>query len=99
MQLMMKRLLAVMDGEGRKLEAVFFEGEAVKLVDKRGQWHEGVIKRIHGTDIILEEADGTSRYLLFNNIDHIEKVKYETGGEAMAEAAEVDELGADDDLH
>ena len=43
MQMMMRRLLAVMDGEGRKLEAVIFEGERIHLIDGRGKWREGIL--------------------------------------------------------
>lgn len=38
MQLQMKRMLVVMDGEGRTLKAVIVEGERLRLIDRRGEW-------------------------------------------------------------
>lgn len=78
MQMMMKRLLAVMDGEGRKLQAVFFEGEQIRLIDRRGKWREGMLKRVTGDSVTIKEADGHLRCLLFNDIDHLERDRRDT---------------------
>lgn len=72
MQLQMKRLLAVMDSEGRRLEAVIFEGESVRLLDRHGQWREGTLAKVQSDSIALREEDGRMRYVAFRHIDHIE---------------------------
>lgn len=69
----MKRLLAVMDGEGRKLEAVIFEGERIHLIDKHGKWREGTLKRVTGNGITVKADDGRLRCYMFGDIDFIEK--------------------------
>ncbi|MEE0434437.1 MAG: hypothetical protein UDB11_03405 [Peptococcaceae bacterium] len=74
MQLQMKRMLVVMDGEGRELKAVIVEGERLRLIDRYGRWHQGILKKVHQGDIILEE-DGKQRFFLFGSIDHIERMK------------------------
>lgn len=71
--MMMKRLLAVMDGEGRKLEAVIFEGERIHLIDSQGKWREGLLKRVMADGITYKEDDGRLRCCTFHNIDFIEK--------------------------
>lgn len=71
--MMMKRLLAVMDGEGRKLEAVIFEGERIHLIDGRGKWREGTLKRVMVDGLTIKEDDGRLRCCMFSDIDFIEK--------------------------
>ena len=73
MQMMMRRLLAVMDGEGRKLEAVIFEGERIHLIDSQGKWREGMLKRVMADGITYKEDDGRLRCCMFHDIDFIEK--------------------------
>ena len=73
MQMMMRRLLAVMDGEGRKLEAVTFEGERIHLIDGRGKWREGILKRVMVDGITVIADDGRLRCYMFGDIDFIEK--------------------------
>ena len=73
MQMMMKRLLAVMDGEGRKLEAVIFEGERIHLTDSQGKWREGLLKRVMVDGITIKADDGRLRCYMFHDIDFIEK--------------------------
>lgn len=100
MQLQMKRMLVVMDGEGRTLKAVIVEGERLRLIDRRGEWREGMLKRVHGNDIILLEDNGNNRLLKFSNIDYVERIgKHERDQGQMEEETEVDGVGADDDLH
>ena len=72
-QMMMKRLLAVMDGEGRKLEAVIFEGERIYLIDSQGKWREGLLKRVMADGITVVADDGHLRCYMFHDIDFIEK--------------------------
>lgn len=71
--MMMKRLLAVMDGEGRKLEAVIFEGERIHLIDNHGKWREGLLKRVMVDGITIKADDGRLRCYMFHDIDFIEK--------------------------
>lgn len=71
--MMMKRLLAVMDGEGRKLEAVIFEGERIHLIDSQGKWREGLLKRVMADGITIKADDGRLRCCMFHDIDFIEK--------------------------
>lgn len=73
MQMMMKRLLAVMDGEGRKLETIIFEGERIHLIDGRGKWREGVMKRVMVDSVTVKEDGGRLRCFMFGDIDFIEK--------------------------
>ena len=73
MQMMMKRLLAVMDGEGRKLETIIFEGERIHLIDNYGKWREGVLKRVMADSITVKEDGGRLRCFMFGDIDFIEK--------------------------
>ena len=73
MQMMMKRLLAVMDGEGRKLEVVIFEGERIHLIDSQGKWREGLLKRVMADGITIKADDGRLRCYMFHDIDFIEK--------------------------
>jgi hypothetical protein len=73
MQMMMRRLLAVMDGEGRKLETVIFEGERIHLIDGRGKWREGMLKRVMADGITVVADDGHLRCYMFHDIDFIEK--------------------------
>lgn len=73
MQMMMKRLLAVMDGEGRKLETIIFEGERIHLIDGRGKWREGVLKRVMVDSVTVKEDGGRLRCFMFGDIDFIEK--------------------------
>lgn len=100
MQLQMKRMLVVMDGEGRELKAVIVEGERLRLIDRRGEWREGILQRVHGNDIIMLEDGGNTRLLRFSNIDYVERIgKHERNQKQMVEETEVDGLGADDDIH
>lgn len=71
--MMMKRLLAVMDGEGRKLEAVIFEGERIHLIDSQGKWREGLLKRVMADGITIKADDGRLRCYMLHDIDFIEK--------------------------
>ena len=71
--MMMKRLLAVMDGEGRKLEAVIFEGERIHLIDSQGKWRDGLLKRVMADGITIKADDGRLRCYMFHDIDFIEK--------------------------
>lgn len=71
--MMMKRLLAVMDGEGRKLETIIFEGERIHLIDGRGKWREGVLKRVMVDSVTVKEDGGRLRCFMFGDIDFIEK--------------------------
>lgn len=71
--MMMKRLLAVMDGEGRKLEAVIFEGERIHLIDSQGKWREGLLKRVMADGITVKADDCRLRCYMFHDIDFIEK--------------------------
>ena len=73
MQMMMKRLLAVMDGEGRKLETVIFAGERIHLIDSQGKWREGLLKRVMADGITIKADDGRLRCYMFHDIDFIEK--------------------------
>lgn len=71
--MMMKRLLAVMDGEGRKLEVVIFEGERIHLIDSQGKWRDGLLKRVMADGITIKADDGRLRCYMFHDIDFIEK--------------------------
>lgn len=71
--MMMKRLLAVMDGEGRKLEVVIFEGERIHLIDSQGKWRDGLLKRVMADGITIKADDGRLRCHMFHDIDFIEK--------------------------
>lgn len=51
------------------------EGERMRVIDRRGVWHEGVLKRVLGDAIVLIEDNGYERMLIFNNIDHVERVR------------------------
>ena len=100
MQLSMKRMLVVMDGEGRNLEAVIVEGDRLRLIDHRGEWREGTLKRVHDADIVLLEDSGNTRLFRFNRIDYVERIgKHERDQRQMVEETEVDGMGACDDLY
>lgn len=75
MQFSLRRMLVAMDGEGRSLENVIVEGERMRVIDRRGVWHEGVLKRVLGDAIVIIEDNGYERMLIFNNIDHVERVR------------------------
>lgn len=79
MQFQMKRLLVVMDGEGRKLLEVAFEGDRIAAIDAKGTRHEGLLKRVMGDGIIIVE-DGADRMLRFNVIDYLERMKKDEDG-------------------
>lgn len=79
MQFKMKRLLVVMDGEGRKLLAIAFEGDKIAAIDAKGNRHDGVLKRVMGDGIIIVE-DGVDRMLRFNVIDYFERMKKDEDG-------------------
>lgn len=74
MQFQMKRMLVVMDGEGRKLLAVAFEGDRIAAIDAKGNRHDGVLKRVLGDGIVLAE-DGGDRMMRFHAIDYLKRVK------------------------
>lgn len=79
MQFQMKRLLVVMDGEGRKLLEVAFEGDRIAVIDAKGNRHDGVLKRVLGDGIVVVE-DGADRMLRFNAIDYLERMKKDEDG-------------------
>lgn len=79
MQFQMKRLLVVMDGEGRKLLAVVFEGDRIAAIDAKGTRHDGILKRVMGDGIVLIE-DGADRMLRFHVIDYLERMKKDEEG-------------------
>lgn len=72
MKLMQRRVLVLMDDEGREKLGEVNEGDEVQLLDARGRYKYGAVKRINAEGIILV-TDGKEWHMPIRFIEHIAK--------------------------
>lgn len=72
MKLMQRRVLVLMDDEGREKLGEVNEGDEVQLLDARGHYKWGKIERINAEVVILL-TDGKEWCMPIRFIEHIAK--------------------------
>lgn len=72
MQLMQRRVLVLMDDEGREKLDEVNEGDEVQLLDARGHYKWGLVRHINAEGLVLL-TDGKEWYMPIRFIEHIAK--------------------------
>ena len=70
MQLIQERKLAIYDNEGRKKLGEVNEGDDIQLIDARGRYKYGSVKKVLNEGLILI-TDGKEWHMPLRHIEHI----------------------------
>jgi hypothetical protein len=70
MKLMQRRVLVLMDDEGRQELGEIQEGDSIQFIDAKGRYKYGDIKRINSKGLILN-TDGEEWHMPIKYIDYI----------------------------
>lgn len=70
MKLMQRRVLVLMDDEGREKLGEVNEGDDIQFIDSRGRYKYGLVKKVLNEGLILL-TDGNEWHMPLRHIEHI----------------------------